>query len=61
RERCDSPRRALHEHDLSREWYEKKSEEKMPHDISPSRRYAAELEAQIAEKKARERRAKEEE
>lgn len=61
RERCDSPRRALHEHDSSREWYEKKSEEKISHDISPSRRYAAELEAQIAEKKARERREKEEE
>ncbi|KAF4697006.1 hypothetical protein FOZ60_013358 [Perkinsus olseni] len=49
-----------HNHDSPREWYERERESE-PLNMSPNERYAAELGAQVAEKQARDRRAREEE
>ncbi|KAF4750027.1 hypothetical protein FOZ62_000868, partial [Perkinsus olseni] len=49
-----------HNHDSPREWYERERESETLN-MSPNKRYAAELGAQVAEKQARDRRAREEE
>ncbi|KAF4670070.1 hypothetical protein FOZ61_001900 [Perkinsus olseni] len=49
-----------HNHDSPREWYERERESETLN-MSPNKRYAAELGAQVAEKQARDRRAREQE